>query len=153
MEGHAPSGTPASAFVTLSESLDRGHVTPPALNVALTDDMRGLFSRLLATPEEIANAPMPQSELLYWSETINCGATMKLCSDEICMVSVARSGVLVKASKMGRFRRRSVGFFAAVLYNEKDLFKAAQTALTLEGLFPKGRPADSALLPREILER
>jgi hypothetical protein len=65
---------------------------------------------------------------------------MKLCSNEICMVSVARSGVLVKASKMGRFRRRSVGFFAAVLYNEKDLFKAAQTALTLEGLFPKRIP-------------
>jgi hypothetical protein len=64
---------------------------------------------------------------------------MKLRSDEICMVSVARSGVLVKADKPGRFRRRSVGFFAAVLYNEKDVYKAAKTALALGELFIEKR--------------
>jgi len=82
-----------------------------------------------------------QSELLYWSETIGCGATMKLRSEEICAVSVARSGVLVKSSRMGKFRRRSVGFFGAVLYNERNVYKAAQTALALNDLFPdKGVP-------------
>lgn len=57
-----------------------------------------------------------------------CLRSLAMRSDEICMVSVARSGVLVKASKKGIFRRRSVGFFAAVLYNETNVYKAAQTA-------------------------
>jgi hypothetical protein len=158
MEGHAPSGALAPSLAILSESLTRIYGTPQALNVALNDDIRGVFNRMFAMPPQIANwttdcerqsspvlptaAPthqIGQSELLYWSETIGCGATMKLRSDEICMVSVARSGVLVKASRMGRFRRRSVGFFAAVLYNEKDVYKAARTALALDELFLEKR--------------
>jgi hypothetical protein len=50
MEGHAPSGALAPSFATLSKSLTEIYGTPQALNVALNDDIRGVFNRLLATP-------------------------------------------------------------------------------------------------------
>jgi hypothetical protein len=75
--------------------------------------------------------PSPQSELVHWSEMIGRGATMKLRSGEICLVSVARSGVLVKATR-GRF----IGFFGTVLYNEKNAYKVVQTVMALDALFP-----------------
>ena len=98
-------------------------------------------SQLERSPTTAPTYLVRQSELLYWSETIGCGATIKLCSNEICAVSIARSGVLVKSSRMGKFRRRSVGFFGTVLYNERNVYKAAQTAIALDDLFPdKGVP-------------
>jgi hypothetical protein len=112
-EGRAPSRSLAPVFEKFSHS---GWLAGKVVDVGLTDEMRGVFARLLASPEETSRyAPASQSELLYWSEKIGCGATMKLRSSEICMVSVARVGVLVKADKPGRFRRRSVGFFAATI--------------------------------------
>jgi hypothetical protein len=44
-------------------------------------------------------------KLLYWSEKVGCGATIELDSGEVCLVSVAQAGVLVKARKKGRFAR------------------------------------------------
>jgi hypothetical protein len=81
-------------------------------------------------------APQTQSKLLYWSETIGCGATIKLRTGEICMVSIAQSGVLVKASR-GRFARYMVGLFGAILFNERNVYKGAQVGIALMRLFPK----------------
>jgi hypothetical protein len=81
-------------------------------------------------------SPIPQSELLYWSESIGCGATVKLRSHEICVVSVARSGVLVKSSQS-----RFIGFFGTVLYNEKNAYKVAETVMALDALFPENSVA------------
>jgi hypothetical protein len=77
-------------------------------------------------------------KLVYSSEKHGCGATIELDNQEICLVSVSPSGVLVRSSR-GRFRRILVGSFGAILYNEKDVFKAAKTAAALNSLFPPGR--------------
>jgi hypothetical protein len=50
MEGRAPSGTLAPVFAEYSQVLTKVYGTPQALNVALNDDIRGVFNRLLATP-------------------------------------------------------------------------------------------------------
>jgi len=74
--------------------------------------------------------------LLYSSEIVGCGATLKLDSQETCMVSIAQSGVLVKSSN-GRFGWFLISFFGSVLYNEKNVYKAAATAAALDTLFPE----------------
>lgn len=76
------------------------------------------------------------TELLYSSEKIGCGATVKLNSGDICMVSVARSGVLVKSSR-GAFGQLLISLFGSVLYSEKNVYKAAETAIALDALFPE----------------
>jgi TPR repeat protein len=73
------------------------------------------------------------TKILYSSETIGCGATFKLDSQETCLVSVAQSGVLVKSCR-GRFGRLLIGSFGSVLYN---VHKAATTAMALNSLYPE----------------
>ena len=59
---------------------------------------------------------------------MGCGVTMQLDSGETCIVSVAQTGVLVK--------KPAFIFFGATLYNERDVYRAAQSAMTLRELFP-----------------
>jgi hypothetical protein len=49
------------------------------------------------------------------------------------MISVARSGVLVKAYPS------RLGFFGSILYNEKNVYLAGKTAAALSILFPERR--------------
>jgi hypothetical protein len=49
------------------------------------------------------------------------------------MISVARSGVIVKAYP-GRF-----SFFGSILYNEKNVYLAGKTSVALSILFPEWR--------------
>ena len=67
-------------------------------------------------------------KLSYSSETVGCGATIELDSTEICIVSIARSGVLVQSHKKGIFLG---GLRGAKLYSETDIYKATKTALAL----------------------
>ncbi len=76
------------------------------------------------------------TKLLHSSETIGCGATLELDSKETCLISVARTGVLVKGYR-GRFGRFWIGFFGATLYREKSIYRAANTATALDALFPQ----------------
>jgi TPR repeat protein len=54
MEGQSPSGALAPALATLSESLPKVYGTPDSLKVPLNDDLRGVFNRQLAIPDQIA---------------------------------------------------------------------------------------------------
>lgn len=72
-------------------------------------------------------------KLLYHSERLGCGATFELDDKNKCMISVARSGVLVK-SYPGRF-----SFFGSVLYNQKNVYLVGKTAAALSILFPEKR--------------
>lgn len=69
------------------------------------------------------------TKLLYHSERFGCGATFELDDKNKCVISVARSGVLVKAYA-GRF-----SFFGSILYNEKNVYLAGKTAAALCILF------------------
>jgi hypothetical protein len=72
-------------------------------------------------------------ELVYSSEKLGCGATIALDNGDICMISVARLGVLVRCYK----KRQFLGsFFGAKLYNEKNLFRAAKAAAALDSKYP-----------------
>jgi hypothetical protein len=62
------------------------------------------------------------------SRARGCGATVRLPSGEPCLVSVARSSILVKKSRYV--------FLGAVLYRETDVYKNARTAMALAYLFP-----------------
>lgn len=55
MEGHAPSGAIAPALATLSESLAKIYGTPDSLNIPLNEEIRGVFDRMFAMPDQIAN--------------------------------------------------------------------------------------------------
>jgi hypothetical protein len=70
--------------------------------------------------------------LVYSSEKLGCGATIELDSGEICMISVARLGVLVRFYKTGRWNGLLGSFFGSVLYNEKNVYRAAKTAAALD---------------------
>ena len=233
MEGRAPSRALVPVFAKQKELLAEIYSAVQWRTVPINDDIRGVFDRLLATPEQIADwtaernrtviaqkrspgpsptdvhetgpaptqtpqlrtaaHPEPRKErdflanmterrtlpdmgagqprdraqsrsekqqqspnqqmkpaqlrpdqrmtkLLYSSETVGCGATMKLESGEICIVSVAQSGVSVKSNR-GKFAQLLAGLFGAVLYREKNVYKAAETAMALDMLFPqKGIP-------------
>jgi hypothetical protein len=79
-------------------------------------------------------------KLIRSSETVGCGATIELESEDICMISIAQSGVLVRSYRKGLFGALFGSFFGPVLYNEKNVYKAAQTAMALRSLFPNQNP-------------
>ncbi len=60
------------------------------------------------------------TKLLYYSERLGCGATFELEDKNKCMISVARSGVIVKAYP-GR-----LSFFGSILYNEKNVYMGGE---------------------------
>jgi hypothetical protein len=70
--------------------------------------------------------------LLYFADPSNrrsgIGATIRLDNGDPCWLSIAQRGVLVKKSRYG--------LFGAVLYSEKNLYKAAEAAIALNFLFP-----------------
>src|SRR5271165_5458021 len=71
--------------------------------------------------------------LLHFADPSNkrpgLGATIRLDSGEPCTISVARVGVLVRKSRFG--------LFGPVLYNEKNLYRAAATAKALSERFTR----------------
>ena len=67
-------------------------------------------------------------KLLHHSETVGCGMTVRLDSGEPCTISVAQAGVRVRKSRFG--------IFGATLYDEKNVYRAAQTGMALDELFP-----------------
>jgi TPR repeat protein len=69
------------------------------------------------------------TKLLYYSERMGCGATLRLDSGEPCLISIAQSGVRVKKSRYG--------WLGAILYNETNIYLAAKTGLALDLLFPE----------------
>jgi hypothetical protein len=71
--------------------------------------------------------------LIYSSEKFGSGATIELDNNEICIVSCARVGVRVRTHKKGALLG---AFLGAILYHEKDIYKAAKTAQTLDALYP-----------------
>jgi hypothetical protein len=84
------------------------------------------------------------SKLIYINETSGCRATIELDSKEICMVSVAQAGVVVRAYRAKEFIRSLVGsYFGPVLFNEENVDAAAKTAAVLDTRFP-GQNADLA---------
>src|SRR5690349_6574262 len=78
---------------------------------------------------------MALPKLLYASELVGCGATLKLDSKETCLISVApRSGVRVKCFQ-GRFGWFWIGFSGSILYEEKNASKITQMIENLNSLF------------------
>jgi hypothetical protein len=81
-------------------------------------------------------------KLLRSSETMGCGATIKLDSGEVVYVSIAQVGVLVRHWDMsgGFFKTLLSNYFGAKLYNESNVYKNAQTAQALSMIFPDQAP-------------
>jgi hypothetical protein len=75
-------------------------------------------------------------KLQYSSETKACGATIQLDSEEICIVSVAQTGVLVRSYRDNFLGHLLGSFFGPVLYNEKNVYKATKAAMALAERFP-----------------
>lgn len=84
---------------------------------------------------------MPQ--LIWSSETIGCGATIRLDSDDVCVVTVG-GGVTVRTYKHGSLFG---SLFGSVLYKEKSVYKAATTALLLASAYPRETPLPSLKNP------
>jgi hypothetical protein len=75
-------------------------------------------------------------KLVYSSETVGCGATIQLDSNDICMISVAQAGVLVRHYRPGVWNRLVGSLFGAKLFNETNVYQAAKTAMALSEQFP-----------------
>jgi hypothetical protein len=67
------------------------------------------------------------TRILRFSEKARCVATFRLDSGERCVLSVAQTGVRVKKSRFG--------FLGSILYDERDVFRAAQTGMALDSIF------------------
>lgn len=80
-------------------------------------------------------------KLIYSNETAGRGATIELESGEICLISVAQSGVLVRTFRKGLFGAVFGSFFGPILYKEQVVHKAAKTAMALSHLYPKQEPS------------
>jgi hypothetical protein len=80
--------------------------------------------------------------LVRSSETLGCGATIKLDSGEVVYVSIAQIGVLVRHVDMsgGFFRSVLSNLLGAKLYNESNVYRNAQTAQALSTMFPDQAP-------------
>jgi hypothetical protein len=74
-------------------------------------------------------------KLMFSSETMGCGATIRVDSGEEIMVSVAKAGVRVRSTK-GFFG----SFSGAILYDEKNVYKNVQTGLSLSLSYPNQVP-------------
>ena len=81
-------------------------------------------------------------KLLRSSETMGCGATIKLDSGEVVYVSIAQAGVSVRHWDMsgGFFTTLLSNYFGAKLYYESNVYKNAQTAQALSMIFPDQAP-------------
>jgi hypothetical protein len=78
---------------------------------------------------------------LHSSETVGRGATIELESGEICLISVAQSGVLVRSYRKGLFGALFGSFFGPILYKEQVVHKAAKTAMALSLFYPEQEPS------------
>lgn len=78
-------------------------------------------------------------KLIYHSEKAGCAATIGLDGGEACIISVAQTGVLVRGRKQGLIAALVGSFFGPKLYEEKDVYKAAVTAMALDTLYPDYR--------------
>jgi hypothetical protein len=78
-------------------------------------------------------------KLLRSSETAGCGATIELNNKDAVFVSIAMTGVLVRAINIreGFFKNLLSNFFGPILYNEKTVYKNALTAQSLSVIFPQ----------------
>lgn len=74
-------------------------------------------------------------KLIFSTETMGCGATIRVDSGEEIMVSVANADVRVRSTKgfLG-------SFFGAILYEEKNVYKNVQTGLSLRLSYPNQAP-------------
>jgi hypothetical protein len=67
-------------------------------------------------------------KLIYSNEKFGWGATIALDSGDVCIVSVAQAGVLVRSYKQNFIGRLLGSFIGTKLYEEKNVYKAAFTA-------------------------
>jgi hypothetical protein len=83
---------------------------------------------------------MPKLE--FWSERAGNGATIRLDSGEVVIVSIAQVGVLVRKweKDAGFWKMLMSNFWGARLYNERSIYKNAKTAQALSELFPDKAP-------------
>lgn len=76
--------------------------------------------------------------LLSSSEKVRSRAAIELASKEVCIVSVAEAGVVVRAYRANGFVARLVGSrIGPVLYREKNVYAATKTAAVLTARFPE----------------
>jgi hypothetical protein len=79
--------------------------------------------------------------LVYSNEKFGCGATIELDSHDVCLISVAQAGVLVRSYRKGFFTAIFGSVFGPTLYNEKSVYLAAKIAASLDSMFPGSIPA------------
>jgi hypothetical protein len=76
---------------------------------------------------------------IFSNEKFGCGATIKLDNGDNCMISVAQSGVLVRTYGSGFWDKILGSFLGAVLYREKNVYRAAKTAAALHSSIPQAK--------------
>jgi hypothetical protein len=74
-------------------------------------------------------------KLVFSSEKAGCGATTR--HGETCLISVAQSGVLFRSYRKGLLGGLLGSFFGPILYNEKNVYRAAKTAEALHSKTPQ----------------
>src|ERR1700730_3922254 len=83
----------------------------------------------------------PMVKILYFADDKRngCGATVRFETGEPCLLSIAQSGIIVKQSRYG--------FFGAMLYSERVVYKNVRSAAPLAYLFQDKRIPDGVSNP------
>ncbi len=89
-------------------------------------------------------------KLIYSNEKFGCGATIALDSGDVCIVSVAQAGVLVRSYKQNFIGRLLGSFIGTKLYEEKNVYKAAFTAQALSAAYSLSRNSTLRILSSRL---
>jgi hypothetical protein len=81
--------------------------------------------------EGVFNDLYEVTRILHFSEKVACGATLMPDSGEPCVLSIAQTGVRVRKSRYG--------FMGPILYDERNIYLAVKTGMTLAALFPENK--------------
>jgi hypothetical protein len=158
MEGKAPTSALARVFSRFKTWLTKIYQNAKALNTPINDEIRGVFDRLLATDDEIAQAKATQGLTPAFKDKVEAGMTTaewKAYTGAIDRANQKAESVLLEKAMASIRRQRTTEY--------KAEFKAAQEAaavkvdqrpdiqalnLLTKGVLPDGTVEEHAKLSR-----
>lgn len=155
MEGKAPTSALREAFARIRTWLTAIYKRLQSLDVELTDEVRGVMDRMLATEEEINTAYGEQNAEALFDDPAAFGMTGKKAERYLKAREDARQAAidLVNAKLMADFRRSEEAFYKEKREGvraevEKEI--SQQRAYKALSILQKGKTADGTSLPAEM---
>lgn len=162
-EGKAPSPELQGAFSRFKRWLLAIYKDLSRLNVELTDDIRGVFDRLVASDEQIEAAEQISQALPLFADAQSAGMTdaeytayreqLALSADD-ARTSVEQQIIREEQRRRSKWWSEELGKIRREVAEEVDIQPEYQVQRALrKGVMPDGQPVDLKLQSSEIKER